>query len=120
VAVEETEIWNGPLTANSLNYSSYFSDADFIYLKPSQGDDWSISGEFIEIDCDLLVTVAPDVKRRIPLGAGFVSTREVLLIPKEVADSGLLMELALQASFVVDIIVVACSNQIVLNPVPVP
>jgi hypothetical protein len=120
VAIEETEIWNGPLTANSLNYSSYFSDADFIYLKPVQGDDWSISGEFIEIDCDLLVTVAPGVKRRIPLGAGFVSTREVLIIPKEIADSGLLLELVLQASFVVDVVAVACSNQIVLNPVPVP
>lgn len=106
MAVVETVIWSGPLVANSLNYSDYFSEADYLYLQPSQGPDWSVSGDFVEIDCSLLVTVAPSVKRQIPVTQ--ISTRDLIYIPRELADSGLLFELILQASFSVDIVVKAC------------
>jgi hypothetical protein len=102
------EIYNDTLTANAQNVSAFFSGADFIYLKSSDHGDWSISGDFTEVDFDLLVTLEPGIKRRVPLES-FASTRELLRVPDEYSRSGLLMEVVIQASFSAQLSVFAVS-----------
>lgn len=104
------EIYSGTLTANVQNVSTFFSGADFIYLKSSDHGDWSVSGDFTEIDFDLLVTVEPGIKRRVPLES-FASTREILRVPDEYSRSGWLMEVVLQASFSAQLSVFAVSAE---------
>lgn len=96
------EIYSGNLTANAQNNSAFFSGAEFLFIKSSDHPDWSVSGDFTEIDFDLLITVQPNIKRRIPLGV-YASTREVIAIPKEFTRSELLMEVVMQASFTANI-----------------
>lgn len=106
-------IFDGELTPNALNFSSFFSGASFIYLKSSDAPDWSQTGDFTEIDVDLLVTVEPNVKRRVPLELNYASTRELIRIPSEFSDPKCLVELVFQASFAANLEVWAVS-------VPVP
>lgn len=110
------EIYSGNLTANSQNNSAFFSGAEFLFIKSSDHPDWSVSGDFTEIDFDLLVTVQPNIKRRIPLGV-YASTREVIAIPEEYTRSGLLLEVVMQASFTANIQLFAVSTtQLVTLP----
>lgn len=110
------EIFSGSLTANAQNNSAFFSGAEFLFLKSSDHGDWSVTGDFTEIDFDLLVTVQPNVKRRIPLGV-YASTREVIAIPEEFSRSGLLMEVVMQASFAANLQVFAVRTS---EPVTLP
>jgi len=100
-----TQIYNATLTENSQNYSDFFTGAKLLWLE-LDGGEWSQNGEFVEVDGDLLITVADGVKRRVDL-FDYVSSREIVTIPQEIAESGLLCELVLQASFSVSLRVVA-------------
>lgn len=96
-----TQIYNATLTENSQNYSDFFTGAKLLWLE-FEGGEWSQDGEFVEVDGDLLITVADGVKRRVDL-FDYVSSREIVTIPQEIAESGLLCELVLQASFAVSL-----------------
>lgn len=91
-------IFEGSLIENALNYSSFFRNAEFIFIEWTEKPDWSQSGDFVEIDGDLLITVAPGVKRQVKLFT-YLSTRDAIAIPAEYSQSGFLMELVLQSSF---------------------
>lgn len=104
------QVFNGTLAPNSQNFSTFFAEADFLFLKSSDHADWSVSGDFTEIDFDLLITVEPGVKRRIPLEA-YASTREILRVPDEFSRSGLLLEVVMQASFSAQLSVYAVSAE---------
>ena len=103
MAERKTLIFDGSLTENSINYSDFFERADFLYITSSSVGDWSQTGEFVEIDFDLLLTLEDGIKRRIPLPERYLSTREVARIPVEYTRTGCLLEVALQASYSVDV-----------------
>lgn len=109
-----TQIFAGELVANSDNYTAQFIGADYLFMKAPgpTGDrpDWSVDGSFTEVDCALLVEVAPGFKRQVPLERGYISNREPLIIPSEVSGPGLPMELVLSASFVDTVEVFAVSG----------
>ena len=111
---QSVQIWEGTLAENALNYSAFFSSADFIYCTYPDRPDWSQSGDFVAIDGDLLITVAPGVKRRIDLFS-FLSSREVVRIPEEFSRSNFLMEVVLQASFPVNVSLFAVSPVVPLD-----
>lgn len=104
------EVYSGNLTANAQNVSTFFSGADFLFLKSSDHADWSISGDFTEIDFDLLITVQAGIKRRVPLES-LANTREILRVPDEYSRSGLLLEVVMQASFSAQLSVFAVSAE---------
>lgn len=96
-----TQIYSGPLAQNAQNYSDFFTGAKLLWLE-FEGGEWSQDGEFVEVDGDLLITVADGVKRRVDL-FNYVSSREIVTVPEEIANSGLLCELVLQSSFSVNL-----------------
>lgn len=99
----KTLIFDGSLAEDSVNFSDFFEQADYLYATSDSVGDWSVTGEFVEVDFDLLMTLEGGVKRRVPLPEAFLSTRELFRIPKEYVRSGCLFEVALQASFSVDL-----------------
>lgn len=95
-------VWDGQLAENALNYSVFFQYAEFIFVKWPSKPDWSVEGDAIEIDGDLLVTLEPGVKRRIDL-FDYLETSSTIAIPYEYSRSGFLMELVMQSSFSVNL-----------------
>ena len=102
MAYTSSLVWDGTLTENALNFSSFFQYAEFIFVKWASRPDWSAEGDAIEIDGDLLITLEPGVKRRISLFT-YLESSSVVAIPEEYSRSGFLMELVLQASFAANI-----------------
>jgi hypothetical protein len=92
------QILAGPLTANSNNLSLWFSGASYLFFVAPDRPDWSVDGNFTEIDAALLVEVPNGLVRQVPVPLGMVSTREPIIIPVELARSGARMRLLLQAS----------------------
>lgn len=99
----KTLIFDGALTEDTVNLSDFFERADYLYATSESVGDWSQTGEFVEVDFDLLITLEDGVKRRVPVNERYLSTREVVRIPQEYSRSGCLLEVALQASFSVDL-----------------
>lgn len=85
----DVSIWSGTLEAHKLNYSQSFSNTAYLYCIAPDRPDWSVTGDFIEVDCALLVTVAPGIQRQVSVPQGYISTREPLLIPEQLACSNL-------------------------------
>jgi hypothetical protein len=92
------QIFDGPLTPNSNNLSEWFQGANYLFFAAPDRPDWSVDGNFTEVDAALLIEVPGDLLRQVPLPLGMVSTREPIVIPSELARSGARMRLLLQVS----------------------
>lgn len=66
-----------------------FSYARFLYLKSPDLPDWSTGGDFVEVDCQLLVKLDGDLWRLVDGVPIQLTTREVYPIPTELARSTL-------------------------------
>jgi hypothetical protein len=100
-------IFDGPLVPWQNNFTDFFTGASYLYCMAPDRPDWSVTGDFVEVDCALLVEVAPTVLRQVPIGPGFVSTREPLILPEGLIGSPMQLVMSAGASVVLQIFAVS-------------
>jgi hypothetical protein len=106
-----------PLVAWSQNFTDSFIGAAYLYCVAPDRPDWSSTGDFVEVDCALLVEVVPGVLRQVPIAPGFISTREPLLIPE--ALMGASLQLVMSAGFPLALEIWAVSHAIDIDLVQI-
>lgn len=105
--MSSVSIFAGPLVPWQQNFTEKFSGAAYLYCIAPDRPDWSLTGDFIEVDCALLVEPTPGILRQVPIEAGFISTREPLLIPVALMGSTLQLVMSAGQSVVLEIFAVS-------------
>lgn len=107
-----TSILAGRLPANTPSFSAPFIGGDYLFCVAPERPDWSVTGDFIEIDCALLAEVLPGIDRQVLMPPGFISTREPLFLPPQFVETPLRLMLSVSFPVEIEIFVVSQSTDV--------